>query len=170
MSAPRGRSILERLRVSRSSEENTAFGIYGLVVSSAVMATSQAETPGAVALATLVTLTVYWVAERYSRLVAARIHEGHRPGWQQIRVQMATGWAIVTASALPLAVLAVLGVAGADVGLAVGWALACGTVLLCLAGWEVGRDGRLSGLERLASATVAGLFGVVMIVLKILLH
>jgi len=165
-----GRSILQRLRVRRSSEENTAAGIHGLIVSSAVMAASHAESAGTVAVATLVTLAIYWVAERYSRLVATRIHEGHRPGWRQIRVQLTMGWAIITASALPIAVLAALGLAGADVGLAVGWALACSTFLLCLAGWEIGRDGRLSGLERLASATVAGLFGVVMAILKALLH
>jgi hypothetical protein len=170
MSALRGRSISERLHVSRSSEENTAAGIYGLIVSSSVMATSQAESPGAVDLATLITLTVYWFAERYARLVAARIHAGHRPGWRQLRVQMTTGWAIVTASSLPLAVLAALGLAGADVGVAVSWALACSTALLCLAGWEIGRSGRLSTPERLVSATVAGLFGVVTIVLKTLLH
>jgi hypothetical protein len=134
------------------------------------MATSHAEFPGVVAVATLVTLTIYWAAERYSRLVATRIHEGHRPGWRQIRVQLTAGWAIVTASALPLAVLAALGMAGVEVGSAVSWALACSTILLCLAGWEVGRKGGLSGGERLVSATVAGLFGVMMAVLKTLLH
>ena len=49
-------------------------------------------------------------------------------------------------------------------------ALVCSTVLLCVAGWAVGRDGRLSTRERVASTVVAGMFGVVFIVLKALLH
>ncbi len=49
-------------------------------------------------------------------------------------------------------------------------ALVASTVLLALAGWEIGRDGRLSTRERLVSAAVASLFGVAMVLLKALLH
>ena len=48
--------------------------------------------------------------------------------------------------------------------------LCCSTVLLGIAGWEMGRNGRLSTLERLASTGIAAAFGIVMIVLKSLLH
>ena len=48
--------------------------------------------------------------------------------------------------------------------------LACSTLLLGIAGWEVGREGKLSIRERLVSAAVAAAFGGVMIVLKMLLH
>ncbi len=49
-------------------------------------------------------------------------------------------------------------------------ALICSTALLCVAGWAVGRDGRLSTGERVVSAAVAGMFGVFFIALKTLLH
>jgi hypothetical protein len=152
--------------MTRATEESTAAGIYGLIVSSAVMAASHAASAAAMIVAVLVTLVIYWGAERYSRLVAERIHSGHRPTWQQARLQLTAGWEMVAASALPLAILAVLRVLSIDLALAVTWALAFSTLLLCLAGWEIGRHGQLTVLERLASAAVAGVFGVVLTVLK----
>ena len=156
--------------MTRPDEEATAAGIYGVIVCSAVMAASHADSAAAVCISVVVTLVVYWAAERYARLVAERIHRGHRPSWAQVRHQLASGWEIVTASTLPLVVLAALGFLGAPVRNAVLWALGVSTVLLCLAGWEIGREGRLAPLERLATAAVAGAFGAAMILLKALLH
>ena len=62
--------------------------------------------------------------------------------------------AIVTASALPVAVLAVTRLLGADLAVAVLTALVCSTFLLCLAGWEIGRHGQLSVLERLGASVL----------------
>jgi hypothetical protein len=163
-------SLSTRLRLTRATEESTAAGIYGVIVSAAVMAASHADSAVALILAVLVTLTIYWGAERYARLVAERVHEGHRPTWARLRFQLATGWEMVAASALPLAVLAFLRLLGVDLDRAVFWALSCSTLLLCIAGWEIGRHGRLTGPERLVSAAVAGLFGAGLIILKALLH
>ncbi len=154
----------------RPDEESTAAGIYGIIVSAAVMAASHAEGAGTLAVAVLVTLVIYWVAERYARLVAERIHDGRRPTWSQVRRQLTTGWEIVTASALPLVVLVLVDLLGASLYAAVLAALACSTLLLCLAGWAIGRAGQLSTGERVASAAAAGGFGVAMILLKALLH
>jgi hypothetical protein len=158
------------VRLTSSTEEGTAGGIYGVIVSSAVMAASHATTAIALVLAVLVTLLVYWSAERYARLMAQRIHEGHRPRRDQVREQVTTGWEMVTASALPLAVLILVRLVGGSLTAAVIAALVCSTVLLFLAGWEIGRYGHLSRLARLASAVIAATFGGVMIVLKVLLH
>lgn len=154
----------------QATEEGTAAAIYGVIVSAAVMASSHAESGVKVDLAVLVTLVIYWGAERYARLMAQRIHAGHRPRWAQVRHELSSGWEMVTASALPLAVLAALSVLGVGLQAAVLAALCCSTVLLGLAGWEMGRSGRLSTGERLVSTGVAAAFGVVMIVLKSLLH
>ena len=169
---PRARLRLPRwlVRLSASTEEGTAAGIYGVVVGAAVMASSHATTARSIIAAVLVTLVVYWGAERYSRLVAERIHEGRRPTLRQTRQTVTTGWEMVTASAAPLAVLVMVRVLGASLNAAVVWALACSTVLLFLAGWEVGRKGPLSRAERLVSAVVAATFGAIMIVFKGLLH
>jgi hypothetical protein len=168
--AGRGPSISTRLGLTRDTEESTAAGIYGLIVSAAVMAASHATSAAAMIVAVLVTLAIYWAAERYSRLVAERIHAGHRPTWRQVRVQLTAGWEMVATSALPLAVLAVLRLAGVRLDRTVLWAMVCSTLLLCLAGWEIGRHGQLTLAERLASTAVAGVFGVALILLKAILH
>jgi hypothetical protein len=159
-----------RIGLRRATEESTAAGIYGVIVSAAVMAASHAESAAALIVSVLVTLIVYWSAERYSRLVAERIHEGRHPTWREVRLQLTNGWEFVTASALPLAVLAILRLLGVDLYVAVISALACSTLLLCVAGWEIGRHGGLTPLERLASSAAAGAFGAAMIVLKTALH
>jgi hypothetical protein len=150
--------------------ESMAAGIYGVIIGAAVMATSHGETSTAVAVSVLATLTIYWVAERYARLVAERIHDGRGLTWQEVGVQLTTGWTIVTASALPLAVLVLGDLLGFDTSVAVWVALASSTLLLFGAGWEIGREANLGAAERLAMAIGAGAFGVVMAVLKALLH
>jgi positive regulator of sigma E activity len=156
--------------VSRSTEESTAAGVYGIIVGAAVMAASKATSAVAVVVAVLVTLVVYWGAERYARIVAGRIHDGRRPDRRELLSELTTGWAMVSTSVLPLVVLIVARVLGAGLPTALLWALGCSTLLLGLAGWEVGRNGRLTPRERLVSAATAAAFGGVLIVLKVLLH
>jgi hypothetical protein len=151
-------------------EESTAAGLYGVIVASAVMAASHANGALAVAVAVVITLVVYWAAERYARLVAERIHDGRRPTWAEVGRQLGRGWEFVTASFLPLVVMVAARLLGAEVAGAVLAGLVCSTVLLGVAGWEIGRRGRLSVPERVVSALVAALFGVGMILMKTLLH
>ena len=158
------------LRLRREDEEGTASGIYGTVVSAAVMASSHAESAGTVIVGVAATLLIYWAAERYARLVAQRIHEDRKPTWREFGRQLGTGWEIVTASALPLLVLAALTVGGADLTSAVLAGLVCSTLLLCVAGCEIGHGTQLSLLERTVLVVIAGAFGGLMIVLKALLH
>lgn len=152
------------------TEESIATGILGIVVSAAVMASAHAETVGQLVVAVLATLLVYWAAERYARVVSRRIADGHRPTWPTLRRELTDGWEIVTESALPLLVLGVLGLLGTDYRTAVLAALGTSTAMLALAGWSIGRGGRMSTRERLVSACVAGLFGLVAITFKTLVH
>ena len=163
-------SITGHVKMRHQDREATASGIYGVIVSAAVMSASHAEKAYQVIVAVLVTLTIYWGAERYARIIAERIHEGRRPSWTSVRHQLTHGWEMVTASALPLVTLAVMTVLGAELGTAVLTALLCSTLLLCVAGWGIGRGGRLSTGERLVSTVVAGMFGVFFVLLKTFLH
>jgi hypothetical protein len=158
------------VRLTHDTAEGTASGIYGVIVCAAMLVASHAERAWQEVLAVLVTLAVYWAAERYARIVAERIHEGHRPTWQSVRLQLTTGWEIVTASTLPLLVLVLMRLAGARLETAEFAALGCTTALLCVAGWRMGAAGRLSTAERVVSTVIAGGFGAAMILLKTLLH
>src|SRR3954469_3485309 len=132
MSVPSSRWIRSVMPNVGRDEESTAAGIYGVIVSAAVMAASHAERVVAVAVAVLVTLVIYRSAERYARLVAARIHDGRRPTWRQIRHELAHGWEIVSASSVPLVILLVADRLGAQLYSAVIAALIGSTLLLCL--------------------------------------
>lgn len=157
-------------RAGENSAERTADGIYGVIVSAAVLAASHGDTAAALSAAVLVTLLVYWAAERYARLLAERIHEGHRPGLRRVWRSVTTGWEMVTASLVPLGVLLVLRLSGRDLDTAVTGALAASSGLLFLAGWRAGSGGRLTARERLVSAVVAGAFGGLLILAKSVLH
>ena len=156
------------------AETATANGIYGLIVSSAVMASVHGQTVLRLALAALVTLVIYWTAERYAHVMAHRIVDPSLLSWsllrRELRHEFHRGWELVTASFLPLGVLLGSKVLGASVTEAVLAALVCATVLLAAAGWQVGREADLSPLWRLLSAVCAGAFGAAMILLKALLH
>jgi hypothetical protein len=148
----------------------TAEGIYGVIISAAVLASWHGERLIKLALSALVTLFIYWVAERYARVIATRIAHGRRPTWAELRRELSEGWEIVSTSFIPLAVLLGASALGAQKSNAVIAALIASTVLLSLAGWEMGRHGRLTAVERVVATLVAGAFGAAMIVLKTSLH
>jgi hypothetical protein len=157
-----------RFRLKHEDAEGTAAGVYGLIVSSSVLVTAHADKAYKLDIIVVSTLIIYWLAERYARIVAERIHEGHRPPWHTVRAQLTSGWEIMSASLLPLLVLLLARAAGAGMNLAILFALITSTLLLCVAGWRMGE--RLTPAERAVSTLVAGMFGVGMILLKILLH
>jgi positive regulator of sigma E activity len=159
-----------RFMPTGASEEETAAGIYGVIVSAAVMASAHVDTAVRLVAAVLVTLVIYWSAERFARLVAERIHQGRRPEMGQVLAHLTSGWEIVTASVLPLLVLIVARLLGRSLDTAVLIALSSSTLLLCVVGWEMGRHGHLNVGERILVTMVAGTFGLLLIVLKSLLH
>jgi hypothetical protein len=151
-------------------EARTANGIYGLIVGSAVMAAAHGDAVGRLAVAVLITLLIYWVAERYAHVMARRIVLRRRLTRPELRGELSHGWELVTASYLPLIVLLSTHLLGADLTGSVLGALVCSTALLCLSGWRVGREAQLGLSQRLLSTSIAGAFGLVMIALKSLLH
>jgi len=157
-----------RVRLRHETAEGTAAGVYGIIVSSSVLVTAHAETAVKLDVIVVVTLMIYWAAERYARIVAERIHEGHRPTWHVVREQLTSGLEIISLSVLPLLVLLLARAVGAGLNTAILVALICATVLLGAAGWRMGA--KLNPVERTVSTLVAATFGMIMIVLKILLH
>jgi hypothetical protein len=159
--------VARRLR----EESRTANAIYGVIVSTSVMASVKTgDSVGRLAVAVLVTLLVYWAAERYAHVMARRIGLGRKQTHAEVRRELSDGWELVTASFIPLLVLLGTRLIGADLSGSVLSALVCSTVLLSLVGWRVGREAQLGLSQRLLSAGFAGAIGVVMISLKTSLH
>jgi hypothetical protein len=154
-----------------SDERELAHAIHGTVVGAAVMAASSAHggTLGQVVVSVLGTLTVYWIAERYSGILAAGV-QGSKLTWVGVRRSLRQGWPMVQASVAPLLVL--LGATVLTPGLqgAVMIALAFATAQLAGLGWLAGR--RAGGSRRAAAAWAAasGVLGLLTMGLKLLLH
>lgn len=159
------RTGLYRLRIPA-----VAPAVYGLIVSSAVMASTGPDVPVLrMAVAVLVTVLVYWIAEQYASVLAARM-DGRATTWHQTRASLLRGWPMVEASYAPLLVLLGASLLGASRTAAVLAALIFTAALLFGFGWLAGRRSGLSGLSLLASGLFGGGLGLVMIVLKVALH
>ena len=146
-----------------------AAGIYGTIVASAVLASGGAHLRTVpLAIAVVVTLLIYWAAEGYAELLSEQIHTGHLPTREQVRAALAGLWPMVTASYVPLLALLVARALGATTKNSATVALVVALVLLVAHGWAAGRAARLRGPRLLVVTLIAGAFGVVMILLKLL--
>jgi hypothetical protein len=155
--------------VHATAARRRAAGIYGTIVASAVLAAGGGHLRTVpLAVTVLVTLLVYWAAEGYAELIAEQIHAGRLPRWVRLRASLAAIWPMVSASYVPLLALLVARVLGATTKTAATVALGVAIAVLLVHGWVAGRASQLRGLRLLAVTLVAGAFGVVMILLKLL--
>lgn len=157
-----------------SDEHELAYAIHGTVVGAAVMmAASLHGTLGDILVTVVVTLFVYWVAERYAHLLAAGVR-GQQKGWRATRAAIArelrAGWPMVEAAYLPLVVLIVVDLFTDRLDAAVFASLATSTVLLIALGHLAARRAGASGFGALGWAVASGALGLVTVCLKLLLH
>lgn len=150
-----------------------AAGIYGAVVTAAVIAAVGEQLRTSLLIVTVVvTLLVYWIAEQYAELLGEHTVEGHLPTRSQIRAGLASTWPMVGASYAPLLALILARFAGASALTAANIGLAAAVVLLVYHGWSAGRAANLQGKTLLVATSVAAALGMMMIVLKdlVLIH
>ena len=144
-----------------------AAGIYGAVVTAAVIAAAGEQLPTrSLVVAVVVTLLVYWIAEQYAELLGEHTEGGDLPTWAHIRAGLAATWPMVGASYAPLIALVVARLAGASALVAANVGLAAALLLLAYHGWSAGRAANLQGRPLAAATSVAVMLGVVMIALK----
>jgi positive regulator of sigma E activity len=155
------------------SGRRRAAGIYGAIVTAAIIAATGGELPTiALSVAVVVTLLVYWMAEEYAEVLGEQAEGGRLPTWASIRGMLAVTWPMVSASYLPLLALVLARVVGASALTAANVGLVMAIVLLTIHGWSAGRAAHLRGRQLLFSTSVAALLGIMMIVLKdlVLIH
>jgi len=86
-------------RAARSSGRRRAAGIYGTIITAAVIAAIGVRlTTLALVVSVLVTLLVYWVAEEYAELLGEQLEAGRLPTWLEVRTALAATWPMVSAS------------------------------------------------------------------------
>jgi hypothetical protein len=150
-----------------------AAGIYGSIITAALLAAAGGELPtDALVLTVMVELLVYWLAEEYAQILGEQAAAGVVPTLDNVREALTATWPMVTASFAPLAALVAARLAGASALAAANVGLAVAIVLLTFHGWIAARSAQLKGWKLTGATSVALFLGLVMILLKdlILIH
>jgi len=151
---------------SRPRRIRPAAGIYGLIVSASVISVVGSELGTLpLAVAVVVTLVVYWLAEEYAGLVE-HASAGHLPTWAHIRSALGAKWPIVSASYIPLLTLLLARLFGATPTASAFIALSVIVLLLMVYGWSASRSAGLRGFRQFGMTVLAGGLGLLMIALK----
>lgn len=145
--------------------------IIGTVVSAAVIAygVGKFETTLGLVLAILATVAVYWLAHLHAVTLAESLTHAHHP-LRAFKAAAAETWPVAGAAVVPIAVLAVATLLGADQSTAAWWAL--GATVLLLAGYShlAARRGGMGPWGQALGALVGALLGVLVALLKVALH
>ena len=143
--------------------------IYGTIISASVLAVAEDDSVVVVALGVVITLVIYWLAERWSELIAGNLR-GRKLSWTYVRRVFVQGWPMVQASYGPVLVLILAAVLGLDAEQAVNVALGATILVLAGLGALAARRARLGPWGVLGSAGFVALLGAALILLKALLH
>jgi hypothetical protein len=156
-----------------SAGQRRAAGIYGAIITAAILAAAGGKLPtAALAVSVVITLLVYWLAEEYAELLGEQTEKGVLPTWAYVREALAATWPMVSASYLPLLALVLARLLGASPLAAANAGLVVAIVVMTLHGWWAGRAAQLHGRQLLFVTSAAAGLGLVMILLKdlVLLH
>jgi hypothetical protein len=148
---------------------NAPAGIYGTIISASVLAAAHDDETITVGAGVFVTLLIYWLAERWSEVLGAHLR-GEPFDWAQARRTFLHGWPMVQASYGPLLVLLIARLSGASHEVAIDLALLTTILVLIGLGTLAGVRAGLSTVGVVASAIFNGFLGLLLILLKSLLH
>jgi hypothetical protein len=154
-------------RGGRIDEEELSSAILGTVVGLSTMVAAGAHgTLGQVELTVLVTVAIYWAADCYARLLAAR-GAGKRA---KVGDVLRREWPMVEAAYTPLVVLLVVVLVTGNLLVGIFAALGVGTAVLGGLGFFAARRAGRSRSDALRWALVSASLGIVVILLKLVLH
>ena len=145
--------------------------ITGTVVCAAVIAyaAGNVSSTGQLCLAIFGTVFVYWLAHLHATTVGLSVEHGHHP-LVALRLALGRTWLVAGASVLPILVLLLAELFGAGLKTAAWIALIATIVLLTGYSYLAGVRSGLSPAGRLASAAMGAALGLLVALLKVLLH
>jgi hypothetical protein len=151
---------------------NPVAAIYGTVLADSVLAVeSERQTQlRDLIYAELGSVVVYWLAHVYAEFLGSAPSPTRRAGLHHLAEAMAHEWSLVTASFFPLVAVLLAAAAGASVQTAALAGMWTGAAALVLWGELAGRRAGRGVWASLAYGVVAGVFGVALILLRVLLH
>jgi hypothetical protein len=145
--------------------------ITGTVVCAAAIAYGAAklDTTGTLCLAILGTVAVYWLAHLHAETLGSALTHRHHP-MLALRHALVATWPIAGVSILPVGILLVAELFGADLRTAAWVALVATIGLLTVYSYVAGLRGGLDPWGRIASAAGGAVLGILVALLKIALH
>jgi hypothetical protein len=145
--------------------------ITGTVVCAAVIAYAAGNVDSSAQLSVAIfgTVFVYWLAHLHATTVGLSVKHGHHP-LVALRLALVQTWLVAGASVLPTAALLLAELAGAGLKTAAWAALIATIVLLTGYSYLAGARSGLGPWGRLASAAVGAGIGLLVALLKVLLH
>ena len=164
---------IQRGLTTKNLGRRRAAGIYGAIVTAAILDTAGGHVSTAtLVISVVVTLLVYWLAEEYAEVLGEQVEGGRLPSRAYIWGALAATWPMVTASYVPLLVLVLARLGGASALTAANLGLVAAVVLLTFHGWLAGRAARLRSWHLFFATSTAAALGLVMILLKdlVLVH
>ena len=145
-------------------------GIFGTIVGASVLASADPADPlHDTGWAVVVTLIVYWLAERWSELLGTHLR-GEPLTWRRIAAVFGHGWPMVQASYGPLVVLVLCWALGFSNTVALNVALGLTVATLVALGGLAGRRAELPTIGVIGSAAFTGVLGLALILMKAFLH
>jgi hypothetical protein len=146
--------------------------LYGALIAASVLATASAHAEDFtyVAVATLMVLGVYWLAHVYVEAQRLQLSGDERLLHHRLRHTARRQLSIVQGGLPAIIVFVVVDLAGASVSNAAAVAVYFSVAVLVGAGYLIARGAGRTGWAALADSALAGLFGVVVILAKALLH
>jgi outer membrane lipoprotein SlyB len=167
---------MRKVAAERGNEEQArrvADAVYGTILVIAVVAAlskDDAATPGAILAGALATSLVFWIVHVYAEMLSRRTAGDRRPTWPVLRGAAVQEWPLVEAALAPLVPL-LLGAFGIfERSTSITLSIVIG--LIDLAGWGflAGRQMGESRVRAVLTAAGAVSLGVVMVLLKNLVH
>jgi hypothetical protein len=162
--------LLDSIRLHRGGridEEELTSAILGTIVGlSAMVAAGAHGTLGEVEVTVLVTVAIYWAADCYARLLAAR-GTGRRT---DLGTVLRREWPMVEAAYTPLVVLLIVVLISGNLRVGIFAALGVGTLVLGGLGFFAAFRAGGSRTDAVKWSLVSAILGIVVILLKLFLH
>lgn len=146
--------------------------LYGAIVAGSVLAVSSAhaEDTANVAVATALVTAIYWLAHVYVNAIGGRFRDNDRPMHRRIVDAMRDATELLIGAVPPILIFLLARLLGADVQEAAQAALWFTVVMLLFAGAGAAYLAGVRGVTLVVESLIAGSFGLLVILLKYLLH
>lgn len=170
---PRGGAGGDGERAREPHRARLAGAIYGQILTTSVVAGfGESSEIGSLTICAAVigTAVVFWVSHAYAEVVSENVIRGRSLPWHELREILGRSWPIVQ-SGVPATIVLLLSALGAySTATAVDLAIGVGVVSLFLWGAVIGRSAGVSLGTRLLIGLTCAAFGLIVVVLKVLVH